>query len=413
MNFLTRFIQRRKQSTRMQALKEQQRLLRSQSRSTKFTTKQPTHFRQPEKTKKSDTESLLRQFFLKDGLAICGIGMIILGGAYIVIFNSNQFVLANIEIQETQFISKQEIEQATQTVLNRSTLGIPRNNYWTIRQEGIEASVKKALSSNFAVKDLQVTKDYPNTVKIAVTERIPSVTWITKDAARVERFYTIDHTGVVTKETMRREDVDAKLPQIEDKNRPQLGIHWQITSTDYIDTIIQLQEGLVDSGWSVQSFIFPAMTCEEQEYVAQQIFADEIKDSVSEKFKEKKRLVQEQFKKGDLGIEESLEALEDIKKEELAERDTAVNGAGNAIPAQKLEWATVDKAVACDYVQVASDVHVLAKKGSERVVELKFDTTRDIEAQLGQLQTVINQGSVSTETVKSIDLRIKDRVYYK
>lgn len=411
MNFFIRFIGRRNQSARMKALKEQQRLLRSESRSTKFTPpQQPQVFRKSSMVdESSNRHTALKQFLRKDGWAAVGIVLIIIGGLYYMTFRSTYLVLSSVQINQTQFIPQSEVQQAVQDTLNRTTLGIPRNRFITVTENGVKHALEKKFADNFAVANITVTKSYPRTVDIMITERIPSIVWMTKDESRTERFYTIDHDGFVTKETTKREEIDPKLPLIEDKNRPRLGMNWQITRTQYLDSVIELQKKLSEADWTVQSFVFPAMTCEQQEYVAQQIFADEIKDSASEKFKEKKRIVQEKFKKGDLGIEESLQALEDIKKEELEERGS-VNG---TIAPEKLEWATVDKEVPCDYVQVATDLHVLTKKGSEKTIELKFDTTRSLDEQLNQLQTVVNQGKILVDSVQVIDLRIADRVYYK
>lgn len=412
MNFFIRFITRRNQSARMKLLKEQQRLSRAESRSTKFTVPQQQAFRKPIEEKQKDTSAALKRFLHKDGLSLLGIVVILLGGAYVITFRSPYLILSNITVNDTQFVSKTEVQDGLMSILQHRTFGIPRDRYVTTSQQRLEQELQKKFKQNFAVADITVQKKYPNSVEVVVTERIPSITWITKDGAGIEHFYTVDHDGKVTKETVKKAETDPKLPQISDKNRPQLWMNWQIIGTTYIDSVIALQKKLTDTGWGVQSFIFPPMACEQQEYVTQQIFADEIKDSISEKFKEKKRTVQEQFKKGDLGLEESLQALEDIKKEEAAERDGALSVNTSSAP-RKLEWATVDKEVPCDYVQVATDLHVLATKGSEKTIELKFDTSRNLDEQLTQLQTVVTQGKVNTNEIQSIDLRIADRVYYK
>ncbi len=412
MKVLLQAYKKRRQSARMQSLKEQQASLRAVSRSTKFVTPaQKNQFRKTQTPKtKTDARIAFDAFMRKDGFALAGIFGILGVGAYIIVFQSDQFVLRNITVNDTQFIPKQEVIDKTNALLQDSFLGIPKNRYWTISESSVTRQLKSGFANNFAAEDIQVTKKYPNTLQVQITERVPSVIWATRDAGGVDHYYTIDHKGVVTAETTNKNEVDTKLPQIFDKNRAQLGIGWQIIHPDYLSDLMAVKDLLVENGWNVESFVFPVMTCKEQEYVAQQIFADAITDSTTDAFKEKKRVIQEQFKKGELDIEESLAALEEVKKEE---QETKAPVATNTAVPQKLEWATVDKVVACDFVQVASDLHVLIQKDGKGVIEVKFDTMRDMEQQVEQLRIVTQQGKVQSGTTKTVDVRIADRVYIK
>jgi hypothetical protein len=390
------------ETRRRQLYSEQREQARNRSQSTRFIPLQPTE-RQKEERVQNLVTSLKR-----DSFAILGsILLIIAAGAYVV-FGTNQFLVADVQVSDTQFIPKQSIEAATQDYLNRKTLGIiPHNRLPLLRQSGLEHAIREALGNPYAIEAIVIDKDYPQQINIRISERIPAVTWVTKESNGREHFYTVERNGTITEELPNFGAVKKELPRIHDQNRTILGTGWHIIGDQYVQSVIKLAELLPKEGIAVDSFIFPPMTCQGQEYTAEKIFADEIANSESDEFRGKKKEIQERFRRGEIDIDESLELLEEIKRDEFDAREEL-----RTTQPDRIEWAMVDKEIECDFVVVASDITVVTSKDLGGA-HMKFDTRRDITEQIHQFKAAQASGKVpELREVRYIDLRIAQRIYF-
>lgn len=349
-----------------------------------------------------------RAWLTKDGWAIIGILVLIPIGLYLVFIQPDRYTVNEITISETEFVDRSTIESVIDGELQKNLLGLPRENYWLVRTERMKRRIQKELESVIALESVEVTKERPNRLIVQVNERIPSMTWVTtRIGGGQEYFYSVDRTGRVTQELGSFADVNPALPRIRDDNREQLGIDWHIIGEAYIEDILYLDEYFTtQTGLELDHYILPAISCSERQYRAERIFEQEILESESDEFKERKRLIQEQFRNGQLDIDQSLEALEQVKNEELSrlqEQDDS-----NAFT--RIEWEAIAVEVECDYVQVATDITVQLTEASGGY-QVRMDTTQDLNTQMENILTIIQQSDI--DGIEYIDVRITDRAYIK
>ena len=348
----------------------------------------------------------------KDGWALLGIIILLLTTIWYFGFYSSKFVITEVNIAETQFIAKDQIKNLIDDYKQKKILWIiPRDRYWTLNTEKLQNNTYQKLLNTYAIESLEIQKKFPNKLNVNIQERIPSIAWITiSKNKKTQKYYTVDRKGIVTQEIIKKEDIHPAFPQITDLNRTEFDIGWQVISAPYIEFILDLQEKFTArTSLEINHYIFPEIMCQERQYVAQEIFEQEILESASDEFKDKKRTIQEQFKEGLLTIDQSLESLENIKNEELVNLGELKEGEDSY---QKTEWKTTYLETECDFVKVAADVHILTK-GENGGFSVYFDSRNDLEQQLNNLQTVLNGNINNRNEINYIDVRMLSRVYYK
>lgn len=348
----------------------------------------------------------------RNGVLAAGICLLLLGAALYFSSYTGRMDIAQVTVQETQFISHADIQRRIAEYQQSRLIGIiPRTMYWSFDEEALANQLQNAYEHEFAVEEVYVVKHFPDTVEVTVVEKIPSVTWVTKDHQGNEHFYLIDRQGVVTREISSFSETNEAFPRVRDDNRTTLGIGWQIISPAYIEAVLSAYEHCEPvTGFELDSFIMPPTVCMTQEYVTERLFEQEISESESEEYKEKKRDIQEQFKQGQLTIDESLDALEQIK---LDEQGSDEGEEGNQEPFEALSWEVVDKEVDCDYVKVMTDLRLVVRANPHKTFEIYIDTARDTKIQLHNAQTVIHTSVDDPEHITSVDVRIPDRAYIK
>lgn len=350
------------------------------------------------------------QWLRRDGWALGGIMLLILGTLYYFGIQSRTFILNDISISDLQFLNKEEVQNTTTTYLHSSFLGIlPRNTYWTLSKTALQEYLQESFRDKAALVSVTVSKTYPNSLHITLEERIPSLVWITKSEDKKQEYYLVDHQGIVTQIVADKEEIHPSLPRVHDENRGSLGLQWHIIGEEYIAFVLQLQSQFEkESGMTIESYTLPIIDCKKPTIMAEQIFSQEIQESTNEEFRQKKRNIQEQFQKGLLSVDESLDALEKIKKEETAKMNPG-KGNDNTNTAT-MKWQTVYIPTECDIVVVAHDViiHATSQQGTINII---MDSTRPMQDQIQQLQRALQEQVA--EKFTTIDVRLSDRIYFK
>lgn len=348
-----------------------------------------------------------------DLLSVVGSSLILLCGVWYFGFHSGRYQLTQVEVGDTRYVPQDQVKHAVDQFLTSRWLGIvPRDTYWTLSEDRLARFVENQLTDTYALSGVTAQKTRPHQLQVSVTERIPSVTWITTDSGGVEHYYSVDVTGRVTTVMPSYDARDASLPVIHDDNRGSLGVDWQVISPEYLQYVIDLQQHFTEiAGFALDGFRLPKIECTERQFVAKQIFEKEILESKSDEFKEKKRDIQERFQLGELTVDESLQLLEDVKNEELSRLDAeSPNGTSDS----RLEWEAVLATVDCDLVQVAQEVTVVtAQTDDQGSFLIKMLTSGDLRTQLDNAVTVIRDKHLDIDTLQYIDVRVPDRVYYK
>lgn len=375
----------------------------------------PTNFRStkipsPQKTASSEIWRVICSWIKKDGWAIIGIiGMMGVTSWYFG-FHQQHFHIHDVHIEGNKFIHTEDIQHVVdQFTSSKTIIFLKRNTFWTFKAEALEKQLYQSLSSTYALEQVEVQKKFPNSVAITVTERIPSVTWVTTSSG-TEHWYTVDREGIVTQVLGSPDQADTSFPIIRDTNRDQFEAGWHIISSQYIDFVLHLHEQMENTtGTHVDSYVLPLMQCQEQQYVTEEIFKQELQNSASDEFRDKKREIQEKFQRGELTVDESLEELEKIKEEEFQQNHEGEDTKGVQ---GHVEWQTVYVPVTCDFVNVATEVHVMTS-GDHAGYQVYMDTSLDLSTQLQNLESVLQEKISDPTAIQYIDVRFADRVYYQ
>ncbi|HLD21778.1 MAG TPA: FtsQ-type POTRA domain-containing protein [Patescibacteria group bacterium] len=363
------------------------------------------------KSNNQKDKSRVYAWFFKDGWAILGIFFFISVTIWYFGFYQQTFHMTNISIQGTKFIQQTTVQQFIDEYTNSNMYAlVKRNTFWTVNAKKLECLLGESLQQSFALESVHVEKHFPNTLFIKIVERIPSITWITSKSS-TEHVYLVDRQGIVTKTLEKKEDADPAFPIIFDKNRDQLKEGGeQIISSEYIQFLLTIHENFSKkSGLQIQQYELPLIECQEKQYVAEKIFEQALSSSISDEYRTKQKQIQEQFQRGDLSIDESLQALDAMKQEEIQKLgETNVEGSN----LHKMQWETVYVPIECNLSKVATELHVITTKDSHSFA-VYLDSLVDANIQLENLQTVLHEKIQNKDAIQYIDVRIPDRIYYQ
>lgn len=104
--------------------------------------------------------------------------VVALFAALLAFFNTDQFYVYNVEVVGNEFLTAAEVERAT---------GVVGYNVFFIEPQ----SVERVLSRLPEVSGVRVTAAVPNHLTVAVTERVPDITWL-----RGSETYWVDADGI-------------------------------------------------------------------------------------------------------------------------------------------------------------------------------------------------------------------------
>lgn len=316
--------------------------------------------------------------------------------------------IQNVSVTGNQYITASQLQDPAWEVLNGKRWFIfPERVYIFSDTNAIYNRIHDQLSNTVALKSLTVEKEFPNTIVITVEERVPGLAYTINN-----QHYYLDEEGVATEQISNEVDLNLHFPRIRDENtKRSIKLNDLVLKPSVIAFIIALHEQFTPvTNMNISEYRIKTVSCQQKQYVAEKIFADEINNSKNEKAKNEKVSILERLKKNEITVDQSLDLLEDIKRNELGgdDQDPTVGNEGNEAFIQlQAQYVEAD----CDYPAVIQDVALVAQNGPQ----IYFDTTLDLQQQLYNLEAVI-QDTIKTENIsklKYIDVRFKDRVYYQ
>ena len=356
----------------------------------------------------------LKKFLKNEGWVYLSIiGVFIALSGYI-IFGTGFLTLNQVQVQGNENITEDELKGLVGDVLASKLLYIvPLNNFLTFQPASAEALIYDEISNQFALEDLEITKKFPHTVEVIIDERIPGLTWSTQN-----KLYYIDPEGYITQSLASEDKADEQYPKIIDQNDQNAEMDEQVISAELIDFILLLEDNLTEvTHLGIEAYSIPQIQCQEKEYIMEKVFIEEISDTEDEETKAKKKEVQEKFKAGEIDVDESLEMLEQIKTEEKKKnkkkkKNTNENEDEDDGPQESVIWEAVYKPVECDFIKINTEINVLVPE-EDGGFEIYFDSKLDLDQQLNNLNSLINEKIDDRSKITYIDLRFPDRIYYK
>ncbi len=372
-----------------------------------------------------------KAFLRRDGWALGGSVILVLILSWYGVFSTGAFQIRDVQITGTRFINPDQLRGTVNQYLTSRWLHlIARDTYFTAKPDAIKQLIADQFGQQFSIETINVTKDYPHTLQINLVERTPSLTWVTQQN-KTTHHYRVDRHGIVTQVLPVDSPVLNTYPTITDTNRSELLVDYPVVQERYVQSVLEIQDSLETmTQLTPLSYSLPTISCQQRQYVAEKIFANEIASSTSADSKAQKRNIQERLQTGEITVDESLQLLDALKKQE--EQGTGNAPAANTneqrtntttqnknnsnsqkVTYDRTEWQQVDVAVACDIVAVAHDVHVHVTDSDKHEFDIYIDTTVDIPTQLQHVASVLQEQVKDIAQLHYIDARVPDRVYFK
>lgn len=340
----------------------------------------------------------------KDGWAYLGIVIILVATAAYFIQTQRWFYVDTITIVGNQYLTTEQISQPTQEILDSKKWNIfPRRIYFFSNTEHITVQLQQSLGQQYSIEQLSVEKTFPNEIIITVKERIPGLVYISHE----NTYYYVDLNGISTEQKMEG-DLDPHFPRVRDANVRSVTIGQQLLNQNIIAAITYLNEHFTNAtDLHIAEYSIEPITCYKKEYIAEKIFADEIESSANEDIKNQKKDILKMLEEGTITIDQSLDLLEEVKRTESGEDELEIDPATGNQAFLKLAAQYTD--AECNYVAAIQDINIVTQDG----VKILFDSTLDIEAQIKNLQTILETNITDVTAVEYIDMRFPDRVYYR
>lgn len=341
-----------------------------------------------------------QQLWQRDGWAV--LGSIVLGGVLLwYVFGYRQVLSADaITISGQQYLTVDQIADATRQALQQRRWLVFKQRWLPVLDETqLTADITTELARYVQVESVTITTAWPDTVQVQVVERVPGYVYIVgKD------YYYLDVHGYIT-QSVAETKADPHFPHIRERNKKRaVAVSAAMFQTSLMNFISNLHSQFTPATQlDIAEYAILPVTCQTKQYVTDKIFADEIAGSKTESAKEKKRAILDQLQNDTITVDQSLDLLEEIKRQETGE--------GNPTTGNEafIQWETEYASVPCDYWTVVRDVAVITQQG----VAIYFDTSLDLTQQLTNLKTVLSSASVTPQDLEYIDVRFTDRAYYK
>lgn len=281
---------------------------------------------------------------------------------------SSYFQINEVVVEGNKDVSYDSIRYVVNlSFIERRWLIFQQNNlfFWDKQQ------AHDRLWQKFAFEELQIDRVFPGKIVIRVKEKIPGFVYVNSD-----RYYYTDLQGELS-QAVDMQQINPAFPRIFDENSRNVEIRERVLGENIIKGIIYIQENFSKKfPVEIDHYIVPEVHCTETEEMEKEVIVP--------------------VEQGNAAASNSNEA---VLEEELVDQEYKI------VTTTEL----VDKEVACDYVRIMSDVHLVTKLGWQ----VYFDASGNLADQLAALQLVLNQSVEDPATLHYVDARIPSRVFYK
>jgi hypothetical protein len=178
--------------------------------------------------------------------------LVIIGGAYYVLYFSPLFSLTNVSVTGTKALDAKEIQQYVRESAEATVSGVKTQSVIALDP----AATARQLKNRFGdIAEVAVVKKYPKGLAVKVTEREQALLWQTKGS-----YYLVDRQGYAYAKAEPRTD----LVSVVDSTGLPVEVGKQVVGKGFITTLEQIETGLQGIGLKVVSFRIPETTFEIQ-----------------------------------------------------------------------------------------------------------------------------------------------------
>lgn len=350
----------------------------------------------------------VKQWFLHhDGWAYVGSTILLLGLVWYGLMTQRWLWIDDITVTGNQYLTTEQVTDAAKQALAKKRWWIfPEQLYPFTNTSILEQDITASLTQSLALEHLTVTKHFPHGIAVDLAERVPGYVYFLNNQS-----YYLDTTGVVTAQ-VQPDQLDGHFPHLRDHNdKRTVTVGEQIFKPSVLDFIGQLHDKFTEAAHlNISEYTINQVSCQQKQYVAEKIFADEIQGSTSAETKKQKQAILERLQNKEITVDQSLDLLAQVKQSERTgtNTNTTANSNADSNPAY-IQWQAQYVDSNCDYLAVVQDIGVVTQEG----VTVYFDSTLPLDQQLNNLVTITNDEVHDPSKVGYIDVRFLDRAYYK
>lgn len=345
--------------------------------------------------------TLRERFWQRDGWAYIGSLVLLIALVWYGISRNTWLWIDTIVVEGNNYLTSEEVIHATESALSEKVWFILPQRLIPFTDEGkLEERIISSLEQRVGIAELNVESDFPNTVVIALKERIPGYVYIIQN-----RYYYLDSTGSVARKVGDKQ-LDPYFPHIRERNKKR---KVDVDETVLKQSVMEFMSMLVDeftqkTHLDISEFAILPVSCQKKEYVVEEIFAEEIEKTSDEGVKQEKKEILRRLENNEITVDQSLSLLEKIKQKEGSGKNKNSNEEETFV---ELTVTYVEQP--CDYATVVQDIAVVTQQGAE----IYFDTAIDYSQQLEHLKLLLDTNTVDPTKAEYIDIRFEDRAYYR
>lgn len=180
-----------------------------------------------------------------------GLAVLAAAAAYVVLF-SPLFWVKQVTIEGTKNTNADEVRRAAEDEAGQSFGMVKSRSLALVDPVALSAELKGRFG-DFSKVD--VTKQWPNGLRVTVTERESTLLWKTKDS-----YYQVDGQGVA----FAKGEPGDRLLLVEDNQGVPVEAGKQIVSPKFIRVLLEVRQQMEAAGIPVESFRIPESTFEVQ-----------------------------------------------------------------------------------------------------------------------------------------------------
>ncbi|MFA5070153.1 MAG: hypothetical protein WC528_02625 [Patescibacteria group bacterium] len=334
-------------------------------RTVKSFTPAKTVFKNPFFNREKFTDVFFRTLKIHYGFIV----LLIFGLVYLIFF-SEIFQIHFIVVKGANKVPVQTIENYVKEELSLKRLNfLPQSNYYFFDEKSARVKVREKIEKTIALEEYNFKKVFPRTVTVTLKEAIPSLTWWNGTS-----YYYLSATGLVA-QTVLENEVNKEYPLIEDLNKLSVSPQDQTVSAEWLGAISEIRQNLAKINLPVDHFIVPIITCYNPD------LPEEEESEITL----------------NLNANTNLNANKNInsnKNENLNENTNT------SLPPCQLK----------EELNKLKQINVLTAEG----YQIYLAADQDIAKQIENLNLVLaSKLKGKTSTLKYIDLRFENRIYYQ
>lgn len=303
--------------------------------------------------------------------AFVSIGMLVVlfGLIYLLSFDRSFELTAS--ISGVRRSDPELIAREVQRILNSRIWGIvKRDKYITVSNRYFSEELQKRIQGTFALERIEVQKRFPDKISITIQEREPSLLWETRGAV-----YSMDDEGIIVQELSPEQAEASPYPRLKDNNNFPVEIGETVIIPDTPKSVVTMHAKLAELNYPAQEYQIPKVSCE----------------------------ILRTAREGDSAPVDASPGEDGTAGSDRAPSEHTEDGNTNTTPAFGNEPD-------CNERELARNTKTIYAQTDN--FELRFSSS-NLDEQIAKLERLVSEEFFRGKTLRYVDIRFGERVYYK